>query len=288
VLRRYLEAAPLAWALPRASEAFLLGSVERPGPLLDLGCGDGLFAELWGGLQRGVGLDVGPRTVARAARRRVYAVVIRADARRLPFAGGAFGTVVSVSTIEHIPDLDAVLAEVARVLRPGGRFAFSVPGPDFATTLFWPRALRALRCGPAARAYERLVNRLLAHRNLLPIEEWRERLARHGFTVRQVRPFKPPAAAALQDLAFPSSVPAAALRRLAGRWIVWRPARRVAAAALARLSVPTLAGTGRVGSNYFFYAEATTPGAGRATGRSPEREGLEGQREGTPAADRDV
>jgi SAM-dependent methyltransferase len=52
---------------------------------------------------------------------------VRCDARRLPFADGAFGTVISIYNLEHIRDLDAVFHEVRRVLRDNGRFLVALP-----------------------------------------------------------------------------------------------------------------------------------------------------------------
>lgn len=51
--------------------------------------------------------------------------LIRADAQVLPFRAAAFDAAVSQEGLLHVPDKGAVLAEVARVLRPGGRLAFS-------------------------------------------------------------------------------------------------------------------------------------------------------------------
>ena len=51
--------------------------------------------------------------------------LIRADAQTLPFRAAAFDAAVSQEGLLHVPDKGAVLAEVARVLRPGGRLAFS-------------------------------------------------------------------------------------------------------------------------------------------------------------------
>ena len=53
----------------------------------------------------------------------------RADADRLPVADGSFDAVVACLVVEHIDDVDAVLAEVARVLEPGGRFVFFLNHP---------------------------------------------------------------------------------------------------------------------------------------------------------------
>ncbi|GIJ70975.1 hypothetical protein Voc01_058920 [Virgisporangium ochraceum] len=58
------------------------------------------------------------------------ALVVRADAGRLPFADGGFGTVVANHMLYHVDDPDAVLRELARVLRPGGRLAVAVNGSD--------------------------------------------------------------------------------------------------------------------------------------------------------------
>ena len=46
------------------------------------------------------------------------------DAKSLPFAAGNFDTVVSTFTMCSIPDIDSAMAEIARVLKPGGRFLF--------------------------------------------------------------------------------------------------------------------------------------------------------------------
>ena len=56
-----------------------------------------------------------------------YVGVLRGDATRLPFADGSFDRVITSEVLEHIPaDTDAI-AELVRVLRPGGSFACTVP-----------------------------------------------------------------------------------------------------------------------------------------------------------------
>ncbi len=260
LFRRYVESAPVAWAVPRAQEALLLGRLALPPPVLDVGCGDGLFAQLAGTLDGAIGLDRGRRAARRAAARRVYRAVIRADAEALPFAAGSFGSVVSISTLEHVARLDRVLAEAARVLRPGGRLACSVPGPEFAASLFWPRLLRGVRWERAGRAYARAVDRLFQHVNLFPVPEWRARLARHGFVVRAVYAFNTPEAGIVQDLGYPTSALAAAARAVTGRFILWPAWRRLAARALTALVAPRLGTGDGAGTCYCFYAEAGPSG----------------------------
>ena len=52
---------------------------------------------------------------------------VGADARHLPFAGGAFDRIIAAEVLEHIDDDGAAVAELARVLRPGGTLAVTVP-----------------------------------------------------------------------------------------------------------------------------------------------------------------
>lgn len=91
------------------------------GRVLDLGCGIGhSYRELAPRDTIGVDLDAG----ALAGQERE---TVRADMRRLPFADRSFASVLSVQSIEHVPDPDAVLREVVRVLAPGGRAVFVTP-----------------------------------------------------------------------------------------------------------------------------------------------------------------
>jgi SAM-dependent methyltransferase len=56
-----------------------------------------------------------------------FAGVLRADATRIPFADDSFDVVITSEMLEHVQDDVAALAEMTRVLRPGGRFAATVP-----------------------------------------------------------------------------------------------------------------------------------------------------------------
>lgn len=98
----------------------------RPGEwLLDVGCGTGTLLAV---VQRAapavsvVGTDLAPEMLG-AARTKLRGQVplVAADAAGLPFQTGSFDVVVSSSSFHYWPDPGAGLAELARVLRPGGR-----------------------------------------------------------------------------------------------------------------------------------------------------------------------
>ena len=93
--------------------------------VLDLGCGSGRYARLLAqrGAARVIGVDQSADMLARA--REVVHLLVRADARALPLADASIDVVVSGLMIGDLADLDAALADAARVLRPGGRLVYS-------------------------------------------------------------------------------------------------------------------------------------------------------------------
>lgn len=169
------------------------------GRALDLGCGDGTLAPLLlerAGDARWSGVDLDPREVALARGTAVYRGLSAASAEELPFRTGAFDLVFSNSALEHMDDLDRVLAEAARVLRPGGVLAFTVPSPGFHGNLLWPRLLRKLGRAATARRYLEHLDRRLCHLRYPTEPEWREALARHGLVLDRALSYLGPRATA--------------------------------------------------------------------------------------------
>jgi SAM-dependent methyltransferase len=99
--------------------------------VLDVGCGEGQVARLAvrGGATTSVGIDPTWAQVAVAAERAGGPAYGRAGARDLPFADESFDAVVACLVFEHIREVDAAIAEVARVLEVGGRFLFFLNHP---------------------------------------------------------------------------------------------------------------------------------------------------------------
>jgi SAM-dependent methyltransferase len=112
--------------LARHRAAYRFAAPHLGGALaIDLGCGTGYgTAELAAGGARVIGFDrVAPAARARASSARF----VRGELERLPFAGGCCAVVTSFQVIEHLADPRAYLAEIVRILAPGGVLLLTTP-----------------------------------------------------------------------------------------------------------------------------------------------------------------
>ncbi|WP_416975790.1 methyltransferase domain-containing protein [Streptomyces sp. 4F14] len=133
----------------RSSYELLRDRVAGAGSVLDLGCGDGVLLELLRSRERRLaGIDLSPQAV-RLARARGFAVEV-GRAQELPYADGEFEAVVSHMAFMLMADADAVAAEVARVLAPGGVFACVIGGGAVEGEAY-ERFVRVLRGLPGGR-----------------------------------------------------------------------------------------------------------------------------------------
>lgn len=155
-----------------AAGAVFPGSDSTPRAILEIGTGTG--AMLHALLERGArarGVELRQDLIDEA--HRWYGAdlpVQRVAGTALPFPDASFDVVLSLDVLEHIPDTDAHLAEVARVLRPGGSYLVQTPN-KWMNALFETIRWRSLQW----RA---------DHCSLHTLGELRARLARHGFAVR--------------------------------------------------------------------------------------------------------
>jgi SAM-dependent methyltransferase len=100
--------------------------------LLDVGCGEGQVGRLALGLpgaELAVGIDPTWAQIAEADRRGGGVRVARAGAADIPFSRSTFDAVIACLVFEHIEELDRAIAEVGRVLAPGGRFLLLLNHP---------------------------------------------------------------------------------------------------------------------------------------------------------------
>lgn len=125
----------------RAVESFagvanhwMLGRIEPGEVVLDLGCGAGtdllIAAQMTGPEGRAVGVDMTATMLTRVRESAVEMGLVNVELHealieRLPLEGASVDVVISNGVLDLVPDKDAVMDEIDRVLRPGGRLQFA-------------------------------------------------------------------------------------------------------------------------------------------------------------------
>jgi 2-polyprenyl-6-hydroxyphenyl methylase / 3-demethylubiquinone-9 3-methyltransferase len=162
----------------------------RAGSLLDVGCGGGFLSEAFA--RKGfevTGLEPSPHLVATArAHAEAGGLAIRyltGYGEKLPFPDASFNHVACCDVLEHVDDLASVIAEIARVLKPGGLFLFDTINRTWVSWLFvikiaqdWQRTAWE---APRTHVWSKLVKPA----------ELTALFAHHGLQVRELRGIAP-------------------------------------------------------------------------------------------------
>ena len=135
---------------------FVLQASPPPGRVLDVGCGTGVLAARLAGLGYDVtGLDPSQGMLDVMKERAPGVDAVHGSGTEMPFADGEFDLSLSVATMHHIADRDAVrraLEEMVRVVRPGGRILVWDHNPR---NPYWPYLMKRV---PQDSGEERLVD----------------------------------------------------------------------------------------------------------------------------------
>ena len=220
ILWRHLRDLPYFRAMVRAVEDRFYQDVELPGPVLDLGCGDGHFTSVAFDHPLDVGLDPWWEPLLEARSRNAYRMLVRSDGAKVPFEDGYFASAVSNSVLEHIPHVDEVLVETARVVRPGGRFVFCVPNHRFPKLLLGTQTFQKIGLKGAANWYTNFFQRISRHKHCDSYEVWKARLDRVGFEIEQHWDYFPAKALHRMEAGHAFGLPNLVSKKLTGRWVL--------------------------------------------------------------------
>ena len=164
-----------------------LNKYELSSPVLDLGCAEGKIADILFKNKALIGLDNCWELLSQNKKIQFYKALILTDGCRMPFKNSSFGSVFSNCVIEHIPDVNALLDEVSRVLREKEIFLFTVPSHKFAEFLFFTKFFNKLRLKRLARWYGRKRNKQLNHFHCYDHNAWRNLLKEKGLKLIEYR-----------------------------------------------------------------------------------------------------
>jgi ubiquinone/menaquinone biosynthesis C-methylase UbiE len=226
-LTTYVGLAPLALAIERSMECEILSRVPFERPILDIGCGDGIFAKVLFAERVDIGIDPNANELACARSLDAYVELLECRGDAIPRPDSCYRTIFSNSVLEHIPQVDRVLREAYRLLAPGGAFYLTVPSDRFEQYACISRLLSWLRLRRIQKLFRNFYNRFWAHYHCYSPELWAQRLRDAGFEIVASRSYAPGGICTLDDFLAPFGVGGFVLKRAMNRWTLLPKLRRI-------------------------------------------------------------
>lgn len=228
VLLHYMSMAPLALAFERYLECRILERLPFDAPVLDIGCGDGLFAHVLFSEKIDTGIDMNLRELERAQELGAYVELIHAKGDAIPKPDGSYKTIISNSVLEHIPDLVPVFREIHRLLTSDGRFYMTVPTPYFEHNTVINQLLTYLGLQNIAARYRRFCSRFIWRQcHYYTLAGWEDFVSGFGFKVVESTTYNPKSICLMNDFLYPFAVIGLIKKKLFNRWVLFPSIRRL-------------------------------------------------------------
>jgi SAM-dependent methyltransferase len=224
-LSRYIVRAPLGLALERVQECWILSRKSFARPILDIGCGDGIFAEVFFPDKLEYGLDPNKKEIERARITGRYLELFNSPGNKVPLDDSSVGTIICNSVLEHIKDIDGVLREAHRVLKPEGRFYLTIPTDKFDRNSIGSTLLELLGLHNLAAKYRRMFNKFWCHYNFHDYSGWKDVFNRNGFEIADSQMYCSKKQCLIDNALVPFALPSFFARKYIGRWF-WFPLLR--------------------------------------------------------------
>jgi SAM-dependent methyltransferase len=226
---RYFPHAPAALAIKECARLTAIRKFECPEPILDVGCGDGLFAQLAFEGRQIWGIDIDASEGRHAHNRATYSQVILGDVTRAQMPEAFFNSCVANCSLEHIPRLPDALTNILRSLRPGAEAFLFVPDKEWASHMLLPRLLKAAGLGSMAKAVQQKIDSIFRHHHLYDAQGWRKMMEEAGFEVVSIEPVLSTATTVAFELLLLPSLLGLVNKKLTTRWTNFPGVRQAAA-----------------------------------------------------------
>lgn len=178
--------------------------------VLDFGCGDGFFLETLRQFQpqvfkksRVYGLDLESNSRVKQIAKNLYHKIDLYQGQKLPYQPSSFDNVIANCVFEHVPNLDSILKQLAKVLKPKGTLYTTM------MTHNWNRYLRL----PGI-----FWDRVQEHHHLLTAKQWQKQVEAAGFKVLKIQGYLNQQQSRLVEISHFTSVPYLISYLLLGRW----------------------------------------------------------------------
>jgi len=225
-LLNYLSSAPLPLAIERGMECEIFSHQNISYPILDLGCGDGLFTLNLFVDKVKTGIDPNSNELQRAKISGLYNELINCYGDFIPKERNCYNTIISNSVLEHIPDLQPVLKEVYRLLTDDGHFFVTLPTDKFDQYSIFNQVLLKLRLNETAQKYRFIFNKFWRHYHYYSPDEWKKIFNQAGFEVVDEIEYGTKQICLLDDFLVLFSGFSFLTKKILNRWILFPNFRR--------------------------------------------------------------
>ena len=226
ILERYLSVAPIPLAFERFMEARIYQRHGFRRPILDIGCGEGLFAKVVFAEKIDTGIDPDSRELERARALEAYEELIECTGDAIGKPNGHYNTIFSNSVLEHISDVDPVFREAHRLLANGGRFYVTVPSNRFDEYSVVNQMLCAAGLRGLAGRYRSFFNNFWRHYHYHTPDGWSALARRTGFKVTEIHTYGTKGICLLNDFLAPFSIISFVIKKIFNRWVLFPGLRR--------------------------------------------------------------
>lgn len=226
-LKVYLQYAPTALAVERSWEVELLSRESFVHPILDIGCGEGIFGKILTTTPIDFGLDPNARELSRAKKHGAYEQLIHASGNSIPLENESIHTVISNSTLEHIRNLDEVISEIHRVLKNTGHLYVTLPTNKFDHYAIIPMVFDKFGLTTLSSRYRKQFNRFWAHYNFMHPDEWEQYFRSRGFVVEDKIGYGRKWSCVLNESTVPFSIIAFLNKKIFNKWTISMKIKRL-------------------------------------------------------------
>jgi SAM-dependent methyltransferase len=224
---RYFPHTPAALCIKECARLSVMRRYPCPGPVLDVGCGDGLFArmafddvDVWG-------IDIDAAEGRWAAASKAYTQVILGDVTQVTLPEAFFATCVANCSLEHVPRIDLALSNILRSLRPGGVAYLFVPSAGWARHLTSARVLSELGAPALGARVESSIDHVFKHHHLYDEQGWRRVVEQSGLECVEAVPVLSTATTVAFEAFLLPSLAGLLNKRLTTRWTNFPSARKL-------------------------------------------------------------
>lgn len=255
IFLNYLQEAPLPLAMERWAECELYKSKTFEHPILDIGCGEGMYAYMLFDEKIDTGIDPNARELERAKDYGAYTELINCFGDAIPKPDKSFNTIFSNSVLEHIPQIDNVLKEAHRLLSDDGKMYVTIPTDMFDKFSVAYQILSGIGLSGFAEKYRIFFNSFWAHFHFYDKNGWQEVFERNGFRVNEAKEYAGKALCLTNDFLAPLSIVSFIVKKTTNKWFLIPGLRKIVAKIFNPLFLPFLKKTqhfeGRGGLIFF-------------------------------------